>query len=260
MTQLFDLSGRVAIVTGGNGGIGLGMAEALVGAGCAVSIWGRNREKTEAAVARLKATGGQVEGRSCDVTDPSAIEEAFAATLAALGRVDGFFANAGITGESKGPFIDRDFGEWRRLMTANVEGVARGFQLAARHMVARAKAGDPFGRLVATSSVASIEGAAWNEHYGASKGALNSFVRAIAVELARHGVTANTILPGWIETDMTARAMGDEKFVKAVSPRIPVRRFGTPADFGGMAVFLMSRSSSYMTGQTLVIDGGYSIF
>lgn len=260
MTQIFDLSGRVAIVTGGNGGIGLGMAEALVGAGCAVSIWGRNRDKTEAAVARLKATGGQVEGRTCDVTDPASIEAAFAATLSALGRVDGFFANAGITGESKGPFIERDWDEWRRLMTANVEGVARGFQLAARHMVARAKAGDPFGRLVATSSVASIEGAAWNEHYGASKGALNAFVRAIAVELARHGVTANTILPGWIETDMTARALADEKFVKAVSPRIPVRRFGTPADFGGMAVFLMSRSSSYMTGQTLVIDGGYSIF
>lgn len=260
MTQIFDLSGRVAIVTGGNGGIGLGMAEALVGAGCAVSIWGRNRDKTEAAVARLKATGGQVEGRACDVTDPASIEDAFAATLSALGRVDGFFANAGITGESKGPFIERDMDEWRRLMTANVEGLARGFQLAARHMVARAKAGDPYGRLVATSSVASIEGAAYNEHYGASKGALNSFVRAIAVELARHGVTANTILPGWIETDMTARAMADEKFVKAVSPRIPVRRFGTPADFGGMAVFLMSRSSSYMTGQTLVIDGGYSIF
>lgn len=260
MTQIFDLSGRVAIVTGGNGGIGLGMAEALVGAGCAVSIWGRNRDKTEAAVARLKATGGQVEGRACDVTDPASIEDAFAATLSALGRVDGFFANAGITGESKGPFIERDMDEWRRLMTANVEGVARGFQLAARHMVARAKAGDPYGRLVATSSVASIEGAAYNEHYGASKGALNSFVRAIAVELARHGVTANTILPGWIETDMTAGAMADEKFVKAVSPRIPVRRFGTPADFGGMAVFLMSRSSSYMTGQTLVIDGGYSIF
>ena len=89
---------------------------------------------------------------------------------------------------------------------------------------------------------------------------MNSFVRAIAVELARHGITANTVLPGWIETDMTAKALGDEKFVKAVSPRIPVRRFGTPADFGGIAVYLMSPASSYQTGQTLVIDGGYSIF
>lgn len=89
---------------------------------------------------------------------------------------------------------------------------------------------------------------------------MNSFVRAIAVELARHGITANTILPGWIETDMTARALGDEKFVKAVAPRIPVRRFGTPADFGGIAVYLMSAASGYQTGQTLVIDGGYSIF
>ncbi|AVO45074.1 SDR family NAD(P)-dependent oxidoreductase [Phreatobacter cathodiphilus] len=260
MSTLFDLSGRVAVVTGGNGGIGLGMAEALAGSGCAVSIWGRNAEKNAAAVARLKATGGQVSARFCDVADRASVEEAFSATLAEFGRVDGLFANAGITGRTKGPFIDRDMDDWRRVMEANVEGVAHCFQLAARHMVERAKAGDPYGRLVATSSVASIEGAAQNEHYGASKGAVNSFVRAIAVDLARHGVTVNTVLPGWIETDMTARAFADERFVKAVSPRIPVRRFGTPADFGGIAVFLMSRSSSYVTGQTLVVDGGYSIF
>ena len=260
MSTLFDLSGRVAVVTGGNGGIGLGMAEALAGSGCAVSIWGRNAEKNEAAVARLKATGGQVSARFCDVTDRASVEEAFAATLAEFGRVDGLFANAGITGRTKGPFIDRDMDDWRRVMTANVEGVAHCFQLAARHMVERAKAGDPYGRLVATSSVASIEGAAQNEHYGASKGAVNSFVRAVAVDLARHGVTVNTVLPGWIETDMTANALADERFVKAVSPRIPVRRFGTPADFGGIAVFLMSRASSYVTGQTLVVDGGYSVF
>lgn len=260
MPGLFDLSGRVAIVTGGNGGIGLGMAEALAGAGCTVSVWGRNEAKNAAAVARLRANGATASARFCDVADRSAVEAAFAATLTEHGRIDGVFANAGITGQTKGPFVDRDMDDWRRVMTANVEGVAHCFQVAARHMVERAKAGDPFGRLVATSSVASIEGAAYNEHYGASKGAVNSFVRAIAVELARHGITANTILPGWIETDMTARALGDEKFVKAVAPRIPVRRFGTPADFGGIAVYLMSAASGYQTGQTLVIDGGYSIF
>lgn len=260
MPGLFDLSGRVAIVTGGNGGIGLGMAEALAGAGCTLSIWGRNEAKNEAAVARLQALGAVASARFCDVADRSSVDAAFAATLKDHGRVDGVFANAGITGQHKGPFVDRDMDDWRRVMAANVEGVAHCFQVAARHMVERAKAGDAFGRLVATSSVASIEGAAYNEHYGASKGAVNSFVRAIAVELARHGITANTILPGWIETDMTARALGDEKFVKAVAPRIPVRRFGTPADFGGIAVYLMSGASSYQTGQTLVIDGGYSIF
>lgn len=260
MTQIFDLSGRVAIVTGGNGGIGLGMAEALAGAGCTVAIWGRNGAKNEAALARLKALGVAASAHHCDVADRSSVDAAFAATLREHGRVDGVFANAGVTGQTKGPFIDRDMDDWRRVMAANVEGVAHCFQVAARHMVERAKAGDPFGRLVATSSVASIEGAAYNEHYGASKGAVNSFVRAIAVELARHGITANTVLPGWIETDMTAKALGEEKFVKAISPRIPVRRFGTPADFGGIAVYLMSPASSYQTGQTLVIDGGYSIF
>jgi NAD(P)-dependent dehydrogenase (short-subunit alcohol dehydrogenase family) len=260
MAGLFDLSGRVAVVTGGNGGIGLGMAEALAEAGCTVAIWGRDAGKSEAALSRLKAHGVVASAHHCDVADRSSVDAAFAATLREHGRVDGLFANAGVTGQTKGPFIDRDMDDWRRVMAANVEGVAHCFQVAARHMVERAKAGDPFGRLVATSSVASIEGAAYNEHYGASKGAVNSFVRAIAVELARHGITANTVLPGWIETDMTAKALGDEKFVKAVSPRIPVRRFGTPADFGGIAVYLMSRASSYQTGQTLVIDGGYSIF
>lgn len=260
MPGIFDLSGRVAIVTGGNGGIGLGMAEALAAAGCTVSIWGRNAAKNEAATARLQALGGTVSAHHCDVADRASVDAAFAATLKAHGRVDGLFANAGITGQNKGPFINRDMDDWQRVMAANVDGVAHCFQVAARHMVERAKAGDPFGRLVATSSVASIEGAAYNEHYGASKGAVNSFVRAIAVELARHGITANTILPGWIETDMTSRALGDDKFVKAVSPRIPARRFGVPADFGGIAVYLMSTASSYQTGQALVIDGGYTIF
>ncbi|WP_439575539.1 SDR family NAD(P)-dependent oxidoreductase [Phreatobacter sp.] len=260
MTALFDLSGRVAVVTGGNGGIGLGMAEALAAAGCAVSVWGRNAAKNEEAASRLAGLGGKVEARICDITDRASIEATFAATLTALGRVDGMIANAGITGASKGPFINRTVEDYRRVMTANVEGVMHCFQVAALHMMDRAKAGDAYGRLIATSSVASVEGAAFNEHYGASKGAVNAMVRALAVELARYGVTANTILPGWIETDMTAGTFANEKFVGAVMPRIPARRFGTPADFGGITVYLMSRASAYHTGQTLVVDGGYTVF
>jgi NAD(P)-dependent dehydrogenase (short-subunit alcohol dehydrogenase family) len=150
--------------------------------------------------------------------------------------------------------------DFHRVMAANVEGVMHCFQVAAKHMTERAKAGDPYGRLIATSSVASLEGAAYNEHYGASKGAVNAMVRALAVEFARHGVTANTILPGWIATDMTEKTLANEKFVAAVAPRIPARRFGQPADFGGIAVYLMSPASSYHTAQTLVIDGGYTVF
>jgi NAD(P)-dependent dehydrogenase (short-subunit alcohol dehydrogenase family) len=260
MTTLFDLSGRVAVVTGGNGGIGLGMAEALAGAGCAISVWGRNAEKNEAAVARLSALGVKAKAETCDVVDRASVDAAFAATLKAFGRVDGLFANAGVTGASKGPFIDRPLEDFRRVMAANVEGVHHCFQVAARHMASRAKAGDPYGRLVATSSVASIDGAAYNEHYGASKGAVNAMARALAVELARYGVTVNTVLPGWIETDMTANTFANEKFSAAVMPRIPVRRYGQPADFGGIAVYLMSQASAYHTGQTLVVDGGYTVF
>jgi NAD(P)-dependent dehydrogenase (short-subunit alcohol dehydrogenase family) len=117
-----------------------------------------------------------------------------------------------------------------------------------------------FGRLVATSSLASLFGTARNEHYAATKAAINALVRALAVELARQGVTSNAILPGWIKSDMTAGIMANEKFVGNVMPRIPMRRFGEPSDFGGIAVYLMSKASSYHTADCFVIDGGYTAF
>jgi NAD(P)-dependent dehydrogenase (short-subunit alcohol dehydrogenase family) len=256
----FNLSGKVAVITGGNGGIGLGMAEALVRAGCTVSIWGRNADKNRQAAARLTGIGGRVEARVCDVTDRAAIETAFAATVETFGRVDGCFANAGIGGGGRHAFIERTLDEWNRMFTTNLDGVFHVFQVAARHMVARAERGDRFGRLVATSSLASIFGTARNEHYAATKAAINALVRALAVELARYGVTANAILPGWIKSEMTEGIMANEKFVANVLPRVPMRRFGEPADFGGIAVYLMSRASSYHTADTFVIDGGYAAF
>ncbi|MFC0282662.1 SDR family NAD(P)-dependent oxidoreductase [Camelimonas abortus] len=261
MYKEFDLSNRVAIVTGGNGGIGLGMADALVRAGCSVSIWGRNPQKNEAALAQLKAhNAGKVEARICDVSDRASIEEAFRGTLAAFGRVDGCFANAGIGGGGRKSFVDRTPEEWREMFATNLDGVVQVFQLAARHMIERAGKGDAFGRLVPTSSLASISGTARNEHYAATKASLNALVRALAVELARYGITANAILPGWIRSDMTQGIMSNEKFLNNVLPRIPMRRFGEPSDFGGIAVYLMSAASSYHTADTLLIDGGYAVF
>lgn len=259
MAGVFDLTGRVAVVTGGNGGIGLGMAEALAGAGCAVSIWGRDAEKNRHAHVRLEATGSPVAAEICDVSDADAVQRAFDATLARFGRVDGMFANAGVAGGGRRSFLERDAEEWRKTFAVNLDGVVVSFQVAARHMAERAGNGDAFGRLVATSSVASLLGAARNEHYGATKGALNAMVRALAVELARYGVTANAILPGWIESEMTAGLLANEKFVTLNLPRIPARRFGRPEDFGGIAVYLMSGASAYHTGQVLVIDGGYTV-
>ena len=153
------------------------------------------------------------------------------ATLDHFGRVDGCFANAGIGGGGRRAFIDRTEEEWRTMFATNLDGVFHVFQAAARHMTERSEAGDAFGRLVATSSLASLFGTARNEHYAATKAAINALCRALAVELARHGVTANAILPGWIRSDMTAGIMANEKFVANVMPRIPVRRFGEPSRF-----------------------------
>jgi len=182
------------------------------------------------------------------------------ATLDVFGRVDGCFANAGIGGGGRKPFIERTEAEWRNMFATNLDGAFHVFQVVARHMIERAQDGDAFGRLVATSSLASLFGTARNEHYAATKAALNALCRALAVELARYGVTANAILPGWIKSDMTARAMADDKFVNAVMPRIPLRRFGEPSDFGGIAVYLMSKASTYHTADCFVIDGGYTAF
>jgi NAD(P)-dependent dehydrogenase (short-subunit alcohol dehydrogenase family) len=258
--SIFDLSGRVAVVTGGNGGIGLGIAQALASAGCDISIWGRNAEKNKSAAATMAGSAGEVDTRICDVSLPASVKSAMAATLERFGRVDGCFANAGIGGGGRHAFIDRTEEQWRTMFATNLDGVFHVFQAAARHMTERATAGDAFGRLVATSSLASLFGTARNEHYAATKAAINALVRALAVELARHGVTANAILPGWIRTDMTAGALANEKMVGAVMPRIPMRRFGEPTDFGGIAVYLMSKASSYHTADCFVIDGGYAAF
>jgi len=256
----FDLSGKVAVVTGGNGGIGLGMALGLAEAGCAIAIWGRNAEKNARAVKELRAKGARAEAIACDVSDQKSVDAAMAKTLDAFSRVDGCFANAGVGGGGRRSFIERPLEEWRQLLATNLDGAFLTLQAAARHMVERTGKGDAGGRLVVTSSIASIFGTARNEHYAASKAALNALTRALAVELARYGITANAILPGWIKSEMTEGVMANDKFVGAVMPRIPMRRFGTPADFAGIAVYLMSSSSAYHTGDLFMIDGGYALF
>lgn len=258
--SMFDLSKRVAVVTGGNGGIGLGIAEALARHGCAVSIWGRSPEKNAAAAAALSATGARVHTQVCDVSEPDAAGRATAATLEALGRIDGCFANAGIGGGGRNAFVDRTDDDWRRMFAVNLDGVFHVLRPVLRHMIDRAARGDAFGRIAATSSMASLFGTARNEHYAASKAALNAMLRALAVEHARYGITANAILPGWIDTEMTEGLQANDKFMANVVPRIPMRRFGKPADFGGIAVYLMSAASAYHTGDCIVIDGGYSAF
>jgi NAD(P)-dependent dehydrogenase (short-subunit alcohol dehydrogenase family) len=254
----FDLNGRGAVITGGNGGIGLGMARALLASGAQVAIWGSRAEKTEAARAQLATECGdaaRVHAFVCDVGDEAQVDATFAASAAALGTVHACFANAGVS--SKGtPLAEMTLDEFRRVQRVNVEGVFLTFRAAARHMAAHGQGGS----LVATASTAAIEGAARNSHYGASKGAVTAFVRALAVELARHRIRVNSILPGWIETEMTARSFGNPKFAEAVMPRIPARRWGGIDDFGGIAVYLASDAAAYTSGEQFVIDGGYTKF
>ena len=256
MYKAFDLTGRTAVVTGGNSGIGYGMAQGLLESGAHVVIWGSNPDKTAKAKASLAAFG-KVDAVVCDVGDEQQVDSAWAESVKLVGgRVDSVFANAGVSSKGPTPIINMSYEEFRRVQRINVDGVFFTFRAAARHMVEHGQGGS----LVATASTAAIEGAARNSHYGASKGAVTSQVRALAVELARYRIRVNSILPGWIVSDMTARSMNDEKFAGAVIPRIPARRWGTMEDFAGVAVYLASDASSYHTGEQFVIDGGYTKF
>lgn len=254
----FDLSGKVALISGGNGGIGLGMASGLAEAGASVIIWGTNPEKNAAARAKLSAYGGRVEALVVDVSDEQAVAAGVAKAISSFGRLDTVIANAGVRGGSN--FAEFPTQLWRRVMAVNLDGVFFLFREACRHMVARAEAGDPGGSLVAISSTSAIHGAAKNEAYGAAKGALCSLTRAIAVEHGRYGIRANAILPGWTRSEMTVALQQNEKFNRQVISRVPSRQWMEPEDFAGLAVYLASNASRFHTGDSFVLDAGYTVY
>ena len=257
--QPFNLQGKVALVTGGNRGIGLGMAQALAQAGADIVIWGSNAQRNLEAEGALTSLGVRVLAQTVDVASEHEVVEGMAEAVAAMGRVDTVIANAGIGGGAPS-FSEMGIDVWRRVMAVNLEGAFFTCREACKHMIERAKAGDPGGSIVVTSSLSAISGAARNEAYAATKGAVISMVKGIAVEHARYGVRANVILPGWIATDMTAGAQESKAFAEKVIPRVPFRRWGQPEDFGGIAVYLASDAAAYHSGDSFVIDGGYSIF
>jgi NAD(P)-dependent dehydrogenase (short-subunit alcohol dehydrogenase family) len=259
MHNLFDLTGKVALVTGGNGGIGIGMAEGLAQHGATVVIWGTNEAKNASALERLEKWRGDVRAAKVDVSDEAAVKDGVANILKEFGRLDTAIANAGI-GIGRRSVFDISLEDFQKVESINVHGVLFTLREAARHMIERGEKGDVGGSLVAIASTAAIHGAARNEHYGASKGAVVSMVRAMAVELGRHKIRVNSICPGWIRSEMTAGAQSRDVFTDKVISRVPIGGWGDGEDFAGMAVYLASPASRFHTGDSIVIDGGYTIF
>jgi len=250
----FDLSGRVAVVTGGNGGIGLGLAEALAEAGADVAIWGTNPAKNDAALEVLSRYPVKVLARVCDVGDADQVADALAETVATLGGVHALFANAGIGGADR-KFIDLSLDEWRQVTRINLDGVFLTFQAAARHMAEHGG-----GSLIAVSSIMGTNiGFPRAQAYAAAKAGVGGLVRSCAVELARYQIRVNAILPGYVQTALADGLTTNEAFTARTMPHLPARRWGVPADLGGLAVYLAGDASKYQTGTETIVDGGFTL-
>ncbi len=248
--SLFDLTGKVAIVTGGNGGIGLGMAQGLAGAGARVVLSGR--DATKAAVA-LAALGPEAAFIAADVTKSAACRDLVAETLARFGRLDILVNNAG-TSIRKMP---QDFteAEWHHVLDTNLTGAFLCSQAAYPAMKA---AGG--GKMINIGSMMTLFGAPYATPYAASKGGIVQMSRALATAWAKDNIQVNAVLPGWIDTDLTRTARRQvEGLHDRVAARTPAGRWGVPADLAGVAVFLAGSGSDFVTGTAIPVDGGYSI-
>ncbi len=251
---MIDLQGRVVLVTGGNGGIGLGMAEGCAMAGASVVIWGTNTTKLDNAEAKLRDLGAEVLAARVDVSDEEQVVTSMAAAVERFGRVDAAFANAGVSGG--GPFLEQTAQTWRDCLAVNLDGAFFTFREAARHMVERGEGGS----LVGVSSTSAIHGAPGAQPYAASKAAMLAMVRGLAVEFARYGIRANSVIPGWTETEMTEAGRENDKFLSNTTKRTPIRRWGTPDDFRAVGAFLADPTQAFHTGDEVILDGGYTRF
>jgi len=253
-----ELEDRVAVVTGGNGGIGFGLAEALLDAGAMVDIWARDEAKTATAVDRLASDRRpKVTSRRCDVSSESDVARALDEVLATHSRLDVMVANAGVG--QFAPFLDTSLSDWREVTRIDLDGVFLCFRDAARQMKEQHASGGTGGALVAVSSISALHGTPRHAAYAASKAGILGLVRSAAVELARYGIRANALVPGWMEIDTHPEMREDEQFVDVTTRRTPVRRWGTPADLRDAIVFLADPAATFHTGDTIVVDGGYTI-
>jgi 2-deoxy-D-gluconate 3-dehydrogenase len=250
MLPEFDLTRRVALVTGGNGGIGRGIAVGLARAGAAVAIAARDEAKTAAVVAEIESLGRECLGIRCDVTDRAQVDGAVAATVARFGSLTVLVNNAGIA--RGGPPESMAEETWHLVLDTNLTANFRFAQAAHPAMLA---AGG--GKVINIGSEFALFGSGAVLPYSASKGGVIQLTKSLAVAWARHNIQVNAIIPGWFTTDMTNPIEGERR--AEIVRRTPARRFGEPEELAGAAVFLASRASDFVTGQSLVVDGGYSI-
>ena len=251
--QMFDLSGRTAIVTGGNRGLGLGFGLALARAGADVAIACRDMKKASSAVAEIEATGRRAVAVSCDVASEASVERAVAEAADALGGLHILVNNAGTSCR----YLPQDVpeAEWDRVMDINIKGAF----LMSKHVHPHMKAAG-FGKVINISSMYAIFGGAVDSAYASSKGGLVQFTRVCAIAWAPDNIQVNAILPGWFVTELTEsyRSQFPEREAK-INARTPAGRWGRPDDLAGAAVFLASRASDFVTGASFAVDGGFSI-
>ncbi len=248
----FDLKGRVAVVTGGNGGIGLGMARGLAASGCAVAVVGRKREKNRAALAELEALGADAAAFEADVSREQTVTALISQVRERFGRIDVLVNNAGTN--IRKPIQDLTLGEWHEVLDTNLTSA---FLLSrAVYPVMKAQGG---GKIINIGSMMSIFGASFAPAYAASKGGIVQLTKAAASAWARDNIQVNAVLPGWIDTDLTREARRQVPGLhESVLARTPARRWGVGADLAGIAVFLASAASDFITGTAIPVDGGYS--
>ena len=253
MSFPWSLQGKVAIVTGGNGGIGLGMAQGLAAAGATVVIAARNADKSTAAVATLVASGGVASAIEVDVTDEAACQAMVASAVGTHGRLDILINNAGMN--IRKPPQDYTLAEWHQILQTNLTSAFLCSQAAYPAM--KQASG---GKIINIGSMMSIFGASFTTPYAASKGGIVQMTRALACAWAADNIQVNAILPGWVDTDLTQTARRDVAGLhERVLARTPAGRWGEANDFAGIAVFLASGASDFVTGTAIPVDGGYSV-
>jgi len=251
--NLFDLSGKVAIVTGGNGGIGLGMAQGLARAGASIVVLGRNTAKSESAAKLLhEQSGVPALVVTADVSDANDVERAVAETRAHFGRIDILFNNAGINVRKQPQ--DLALEDWQKVLHVNLTSA---FLMSKAVYPAMKQAGG--GKIVNIGSMTSIFGASFAPAYASSKGAIVQLTKSLALAWAADNIQVNAILPGWFDTELTQRAREQIPGLnERVLARIAVGRWAKPVDMAGTAIWLASAGSDYVTGIAVAVDGGYS--